>query len=171
MAAPFVGVEFIARAVNLSPTKLKMIFKNVFGFSMLQYHKEKNMLIRLLLIPGLFILSCGSTKTNQSLEKKDSLVNLTTEGENAIPPCIKKKIGSFKLKQKHEQPQKVLENVYKGKKVYYVEMPCCDFFNELYDSNCRLLGHPDGGFTGKGDGKLTDFSKDGKSGRMIWKNN
>jgi AraC-like DNA-binding protein len=41
----FIGVEKIARAVNLSPTKLKIVFKSVFGFSMLQYHKEKNMLL------------------------------------------------------------------------------------------------------------------------------
>jgi AraC-like DNA-binding protein len=46
----FVGVNQIARAVNLSPTKLKMIFKSVFGFSMLQYHKEKNMLLAMQLI-------------------------------------------------------------------------------------------------------------------------
>ena len=44
------GIDFIARAVNLSPTKLKMIFKTFFGFSMLQYHKEKNMLLALQLI-------------------------------------------------------------------------------------------------------------------------
>lgn len=46
----FVGVNHIARTVNLSPTKLKMIFKSVFGFSMLQYHKEKNMLLAMQLI-------------------------------------------------------------------------------------------------------------------------
>jgi AraC-like DNA-binding protein len=50
LTAPFLGVEYIARAVNLSPTKLKMIFKSVFGFSMLQYHKEKNMLLAMQLI-------------------------------------------------------------------------------------------------------------------------
>lgn len=50
LTAPFLGVENIARAVNLSPTKLKMIFKSVFGFSMLQYHKEKNMLLAMQLI-------------------------------------------------------------------------------------------------------------------------
>ncbi len=48
--APFIGVEQIARAVNLSATKLKMIFKSVFGFSMLQYHKEKNMLLAMQLL-------------------------------------------------------------------------------------------------------------------------
>lgn len=46
----FVGVENIALEVNMSPTKLKSNFKTVFGFSMLQYHKEKNMLLALQLI-------------------------------------------------------------------------------------------------------------------------
>ncbi|MCV9927338.1 AraC family transcriptional regulator [Flavobacterium sp. LS1R49] len=42
---PFVGIEHIAFDVNTSPTKLKSNFKTVFGFSLLQYHKEKNMLL------------------------------------------------------------------------------------------------------------------------------
>ncbi|MFH6996532.1 helix-turn-helix domain-containing protein [Flavobacterium sp. FlaQc-57] len=41
----FVGIDFIAKEVNCSPTKLKTIFKIVYGFSMLKYHKEKNMLL------------------------------------------------------------------------------------------------------------------------------
>lgn len=127
------------------------------------------MLTRFLLIPGIMILSCGSTKTNQSVNKTDSVVSPTAEGDNTIPPCIKKKIDSFNLKPKHEQPQKVLEYVYKGKKVYYVEMPCCDFFNEVYDDKCNLLGAPDGGFTGKGDGKLPDFHEKATNEKLIWK--
>ncbi|OXG04860.1 AraC-like DNA-binding protein [Flavobacterium araucananum] len=47
---PFVGIETIAKEVNTSPTKLKSNFKTVFGFSMLQYHKEKNMLLAMQLI-------------------------------------------------------------------------------------------------------------------------
>ncbi|MNR55027.1 Regulatory protein PchR [compost metagenome] len=39
------GIDKIAFEVNTSPTKLKANFKTVFGFSMLQYHKEKNMLL------------------------------------------------------------------------------------------------------------------------------
>jgi AraC-like DNA-binding protein len=41
---PFVGIEFIAKEVNTSKTKLKINFKIVYGLSMLKYHKEKNML-------------------------------------------------------------------------------------------------------------------------------
>lgn len=47
---PFIGIEAIAKEVNTSPTKLKSDFKTVFGFSMLQYHKEKNMILAMQLI-------------------------------------------------------------------------------------------------------------------------
>lgn len=45
LQAPFLGIDKIAYEVNTSSTKLKSNFKTVFGFSMLQYHKEKNMLL------------------------------------------------------------------------------------------------------------------------------
>jgi hypothetical protein len=85
-----------------------------------------------------------------------------------LPSCIKKKIEAYAKLPQHEQPQNVIEYEYKGKKVYYVTMPCCDFFNEVYDSNCKLLGHPDGGFTGKGDGKLPDFTAEKKKEKIVW---
>ncbi|MEP6803290.1 MAG: AraC family transcriptional regulator [Flavobacterium sp.] len=47
---PFIGIETIAKEVHTSPTKLKSNFKIVFGFSMLQYHKEKNMLLAMQLL-------------------------------------------------------------------------------------------------------------------------
>jgi AraC-like DNA-binding protein len=50
LTVPFVGVENIASDVNMSPTKLKSIFKSVFGSSMLQYHKEKNIQLAMQLI-------------------------------------------------------------------------------------------------------------------------
>ena len=94
-------------------------------------------MIRLFFIPVLIVLSCGSTKTNQSAtaeqKTKDSLIissNTQTGNMAELPTCMKLKIDSFKTVQKHEQPQKVVEYQYRGKKVYYVVMPCCDFFTE-----------------------------------------
>jgi len=86
----------------------------------------------------------------------------------SVPKCILEKIEAYKKKEKHDQPQNVIEYEYKGKKVYYVTMPCCDFFNELYDAKGNLMGHPDGGFTGRGDGKLPDFTELKKKERIIW---
>jgi len=127
------------------------------------------------------MLSCGSTKSNQSTAKADSgiveepiVMNqrdsaIVPEATDAVlPGCIKNKIDSFKRKEVHERPQRVVEYSYKGKKVYYVVMPCCDFFSEVYDENCKFLGSPDGGFTGKGDGKLPDFFAEAKGEKLIW---
>ena len=109
-------------------------------------------MIRFIFIPLAVMLSCGSTKTSQTA-KTDSAIVAQTEDLNqrdsviapyeinaVLPTCIKNKIDSFKLKEAHEKPQRVLEYVYKGKKVYFVVMPCCDFFNEVYDDKCNYLG-------------------------------
>lgn len=134
-------------------------------------------MIKFILIPGLMMLSCGSTKSGQSLVKADSVIitapveialNDSLKNIAALPTCIKNKIDSFKIKEVHEKPQRVVEYKYKGKKVYYVVMPCCDFFNEVYDETCKFLGCPDGGFTGKGDGKLPDFFTEAKEEKIIW---
>ncbi|HQQ99265.1 MAG TPA: hypothetical protein PLA61_00435 [Ferruginibacter sp.] len=127
-------------------------------------------MIKLLFIPLVVILSCGSSKKNQSIATPDPLQEGKTAvaGKDTIPPCVRMKIDSFKLKEKHEQPQKVTEYTYKGKKVYYVTMPCCDFFNEVYDDKCNYLGAPDGGFTGRGDGKIPDFAQEAKNEKVIW---
>lgn len=140
-------------------------------------------MIKLFFIPALIVLSCGSVKTGQSSAKTDSVkvstpteqtvkdsLNKQSSSANiaAVPTCIKNKIDSFKVMQKHEQPQSVTEYMYKGKKVYYIVMPCCDFFSEVYDSTCKFLGSPDGGITGKGDGKLPDFFKETSKEKLIW---
>jgi len=85
-----------------------------------------------------------------------------------LPVAIQKRIDSYKKMDKSEQPRSVIEYVYKGKKVYYVNMHCCDFFNEVYDSEGVLIGHPDGGITGRGDGKLPDFNKEKSNERIVW---
>ena len=143
-------------------------------------------MIKFVFIPVVIMLSCGSTKSNQSagktdtliaeqpvMNQRDSVITPTTPKapavtDAAMPTCIKIKIDSFKLKEAHEKPQRVIEYVYKGKKVYYVVMPCCDFYNEVYDAKCNFLGAPDGGFTGKGDGKLPDFFTEVKSEKLVW---
>lgn len=50
LTLPFIGIDAIAKQVSMSATKIKSNFKTVFGFSMLQYHKEKNMLLAMQLI-------------------------------------------------------------------------------------------------------------------------
>jgi len=138
-------------------------------------------MLKFIIIPVVIMLSCGSTKTNQNAAASDSvtaneaLVKPARDssaapeaGYTGLPNCIKNKIDSFKLKEAHEKPQRVIQYLYKGKKVFYVVMPCCDFFNEVYDDTCNYMGAPDGGFTGKGDGKIPDFFTEAKSEKLVW---
>jgi hypothetical protein len=49
---------------------------------------------------------------------------------------------------------------WKGDTVYLAIPPCCDRFSELYNRKGKLLCHPGGGITGKGDGKCPEFRSD-----------
>ncbi|MFZ1530493.1 MAG: hypothetical protein WAT19_17195 [Ferruginibacter sp.] len=105
---------------------------------------------------------CNSKKTtgNTATEKG------ATEKKGAL--CIQEMIAKFSETEKHLRPSKVYSYQYKGETVYYVVAPCCDNFNELYDAECKLLGNPDGGFTGRGDGKFPDWEAEKKDEKLIW---
>lgn len=86
-----------------------------------------------------------------------------------VPACVKALIKKFSTEEKQNPPRSIYSYTYKGKTVYYVTPPCCDFFSDLYDSNCNLIGHPDGGITGKGDMQMTDFTTTKSNEKLIWK--
>lgn len=107
------------------------------------------------LMSALIILtSCGGSKN----------AGQTTE-QNV---CIQDKVKAFEASPKENPPRKVYSYLYNGQTVYYVTAVCCDQFSDLYDKECNLIGHPDGGFTGKGDGKFPDFKTVATEERLIW---
>src|SRR5207249_2606736 len=80
-------------------------------------------------------------------------------GIGSMPPCLVTKVDSLKKAPDKNSPNSVTEYSYKGQAVFYITSGCCDQMNEVYNSDCDYLGAPDGGITGKGDGKLPDFLK------------
>jgi len=86
-----------------------------------------------------------------------------------IPDCIQKMITRFQEEDKQNPPRRVYRYTYNGNFVYYVPPICCDQFSDLYSSKCELLGHPDGGYTGKGDGKVPDFQDKRSEEKLVWK--
>jgi len=64
-------------------------------------------------------------------------------------------------------PRSITRYVHQGEEVYYVVKECCDQFSDLLDADGNLIGHPDGGITGRGDG-VTKFSPMGLQGDLIW---
>ena len=65
-------------------------------------------------------------------------------------------------------PLSIWRYVYEGQIVYYVPPRCCDIESTLYDSEGNVLCHPDGGFTGGGDGRCGDFFEKRTDAKLIW---
>ena len=120
-------------------------------------------------IISIFLLSCSSSKNNNNTAVTGPEQTTSKVNEEVLPACIQKMISQYKSEEKQNPPRQIYSYLYNGKTVYYVTPPCCDFFSDLYDSSCVLIGHPDGGFTGKGDGKTSDFKDKRTNEKLIWK--
>lgn len=76
-----------------------------------------------------------------------------------LPLCIQKKIEFFKSELKGNPQRSIIQYTYHKKRVFYIPAQCCDQYSEAFDENCNLIGHPDGGITGRGDGDPANFLK------------
>lgn len=86
----------------------------------------------------------------------------------AHPEFVQKMIARFQGGPPENPPRTVTRYDYKGQTVYYVSAPCCDFQTELYDTQGKLICAPDGGITGRGDGKCPDFNRVKKDPLVVW---
>ncbi|TZF84154.1 hypothetical protein FW774_11630 [Pedobacter sp. BS3] len=84
---------------------------------------------------------------------------------------MRTKIEQIKAEPVRNPPAKVYEWDYNGTKYYYISAHCCDIPSQLFDKDCNLICAPDGGFTGKGDGKCPDFDSNKLTKRLIWEDN
>lgn len=66
-------------------------------------------------------------------------------------------------------PASISKCTYKDEVVYYVPPRCCDISSALYNIQGKIICHPDGGYTGTGDGKCKDFIKERDACEIIWK--
>ena len=86
-----------------------------------------------------------------------------------IPTCLQLQIDSVKKLPMWNPPATVEQYEYKGKTVFLMSANCCDFFATAIDENCNYVCAPSGGFTGKGDGKCTDFNEKAKLVKLVWR--
>ncbi|HEX9916613.1 MAG TPA: hypothetical protein VGB16_02650, partial [candidate division Zixibacteria bacterium] len=84
------------------------------------------------------------------------------------PDWINKLIATFASEPVGNPPQSIWQYEYKGQRVYYIPPQCCDQFSTLYNAAGSVICAPDGGYTGEGDGRCTDFFKERKNEKLIW---
>jgi len=88
----------------------------------------------------------------------------TVEGK----PWLDKLIDQIKSEKVTNPPSSIWRYEYKGRIVYFRPQICCDQFSYLYDENGNIICAPDGGFTGIGDGRCTDFFSERTKETVIW---
>ncbi len=87
---------------------------------------------------------------------------------DTLPDCVQEIIEGVSSDEYSRQPIKVYQYTYNDEKVFYITYKCCDIPSSLYNENCDEICSPDGGITGKGDGKCADFFDTRSDEKLIW---
>jgi hypothetical protein len=88
----------------------------------------------------------------------------------ARPGWLEKRIQQITAEPPQNPAARIMRYRYEGQVVYYETLGCCDQFTSLYDQNGKLICHPEGGITGKGDGNSACryFAKRRTEERLVW---
>jgi hypothetical protein len=119
----------------------------------------------------LFLLFCllvmGSCQKPAAAPKNGTVSEEKTT-QKAIPAWLKEKIIVFGKEKPANPPIKIYSYLYQNQEVYYITSRCCDIPGEVYTSQGKQLCQPDGGITGRGDGKCADFFQTSTNEKLIW---
>ncbi len=85
------------------------------------------------------------------------------------PDWLNRLIARLEAEPVANPPASVFQYQYQGQTVYFVPPRCCDIFADLHDSHGEIIAHPEGGITGRGDGRATDFSAERTDERLVWR--
>ena len=105
------------------------------------------------------------TSTNTVDEVPDRLVR---EDTLARPLWLRQRIQGILAVRKRNPIIRIVRYQYEGQPVYYESAPCCDQQSTLYTATGQVLCHPEGGLTGKGDGKCANFDKRKTNEMLVW---
>ncbi|GAB3860891.1 hypothetical protein GCM10028822_39530 [Hymenobacter terrigena] len=111
----------------------------------------------------------GTTPAPTSANTVDPVYARVPESDTtARPQWLKARIAAVLAERKRNPITRIFRYQYNGKTVYYQSAPCCDQFSQVFDTRGTLICNPDGGITGKGDGKCPDFDKNKTNEKLVW---
>lgn len=111
----------------------------------------------------------NATKAPNNINTVDPASARMAESDTtARPQWLKARIAAVLAERKGNPITRILRYRYDGRTVYYISAPCCDQYSNVYDTKGRLVCQPDGGITGKGDGKCADFDKNKTDEKLVW---
>ncbi|MCB0706552.1 MAG: hypothetical protein KDC34_14655 [Saprospiraceae bacterium] len=108
-----------------------------------------------------FLLFIAVTLFSLSSCQKDPILK-------ELPQCVQDLVKDIKKAPITDPPTSLYSYTFEGATVYYISGPCCDIFSTLYNEDCEIICHPDGGFTGGGDGLCPDFLSKATDEKLLW---
>lgn len=87
---------------------------------------------------------------------------------SARPDWLQKRIQAVLAERKRNPTVHIYQYQYRGQTVYFQSAPCCDQFTYVFDVKGKVLCNPNGGITGKGDGRCADFDKNKTGEKLVW---
>jgi hypothetical protein len=128
---------------------------------MLAYQKSR---ILFLLFCLAFFISCHK----QAATSQNGTSNSEKTTSKEIPAWLQTKISEFQKDKPANPPIKIYSYLYHSQQVYYIPSRCCDIPGAVYTLQGQQLCQPDGGITGRGDGKCADFFEARTNEKLIW---
>lgn len=104
-----------------------------------------------------------SANTVDALPARDMRVDST-----ARPLWLERHIQGILAVRKRNPIIRIVRYQFEGEMVYYESAPCCDQQSTVYDAKGKVLCHPEGGLTGKGDGACGSFDKRKTNELLVW---
>ena len=86
----------------------------------------------------------------------------------SLPSWLDRMLGELESQPPGNPPLTITRYEYKGQGVYFQTATCCDIFSNLYNEDDGLIAHPDGGITGRGDGRLPEFYQERERDFLVW---
>lgn len=91
-----------------------------------------------------------------------------TAAKQENPAWLNKLIEELSKEAPANPPAKIYRYTYGGQEVYFLTGRCCDVPSQLFDAAGNILCEPDGGITGRGDGRCPDFFEQRQNETIVW---
>ena len=102
-----------------------------------------------------------------NMESTSVVVDEQVADNGSEPEWLAEWLTNLQALEVDNPPMSITRYENQGEVVYYVVNQCCDQYGDLLDAEGNLIGHPDGGVTGRGDG-VTVFDPTGLKGEEVW---
>ena len=89
--------------------------------------------------------------------------------DELLPEWLNELIEQLESEPVANPPLWIARYEYQGQVVYYLPPRCCDIPSNLYDADGNIICHPDGGFSGGGDGRCPTFFAERKNEVIVWR--